>query len=123
MIISLLSRSFGSMRAMRQGLAGCILYLSGAAYGQSSSDYAALSAEMQRTYPPDSEETLVHGGVRAENTSIICKTPSLTPEPTRASTTPTLPSRSVRSASVAPKGTLESFQVADALTCGGYFEF
>lgn len=76
-MITVLSRPFGPTRrlkqVLKQGLAALLVVFSGAAYADSSSDYAVvddvaiyfavLPAEMLRSFPPGSEESQMHGGV------------------------------------------------------------
>ena len=127
------SRPFGFRRALRQVLAAILVVFSGAAYADSSSDYAiidgvtiyyaVLPAEMLRTYPQGSQEASMHGGVpggkHVHHVQIALFDATNSARITDARVT----------ANVAELGlggtekTLETFQVGDAVTYGGYFDF
>ena len=133
MMFSTLSRLSGSMRALRQILAAVLVVFSGAAYAQSSSDYAVvdgvavyyavLPAEMLRSYPQGSGEAKMHGGVPGGKhvhhlqIALLDAKTSARIEDARVS---------ARVTEIGLGGTeklLEPFQIGDALTYGGYFEF
>ena len=94
------TRFIGSRRALRQGLTALLVVASGAAYGETSSDYtvvddvaiyfAVLPAEMLRGFPPGSEEARMHGGVPGESMCTICRSHFSMPGPIPASTMPAL---------------------------------
>lgn len=132
-MISMLSRPIRSMRTVRQALAAILLVFSSAAMAQTSSDYAVvddvaiyyavLPAEMLRTYPAGSTEALMHGGVpggkhvhHLQIALFDAKTSARITDAKVAANVAELGLGSIEK-------TLEPFQVGDAVTYGGYFEF
>ena len=132
MIISS-SRPLGPMQTLRQGLAALLLVFAGAAYGQTSSDYAVvdgvtiyyavLPAEMLRGFPPGSDEVQMHGGVpggkHVHHVQIALFDAVTSVRITDARVTATVAEVGLSSEELI----LKPFLVGDALTYGGYFEF
>jgi hypothetical protein len=131
-MINVMSRPFGKMRALRQGLIALLLVFSSAQIAQSSSDvvvvdnvtiyYAVLPAEMLRSFPPGSDEAQMHGGVpsgrHVHHVQIALFDATTGARITGASVT-------VVVAEIGLGGVerdLEPFQIGDAETYGGYFD-
>jgi hypothetical protein len=132
-MINVMSWPFETMHALRQGLIALLLVFSSAQIAQSSSDvvivnnvtiyYAVLPAEMLRNFPPGSEEARMHGGVpgggHVHHIQIALFDATTGARITGASV-------SVMVAEIGLGGIereLEPFQVGNAVTYGGYFDF
>lgn len=132
-MIGLLARPFRSVRALGRVLAALLIVLGGTAYGQNSSDYAVvdgvtiyyavLPAEMLRNYPPGSQEGRMHGGVpsgrHVHHLQIALFDATTGARITDASVVATVTETGLGGVERA----LEPFQIGEALTYGGYFQF
>lgn len=124
---------FHAARTLRHGLAAVLIILAGTAYGQTSSDYevvdgvtiyyAFLPAEMLRNYPPGSEESRMHGGVprgrHVHHLQIALFDAATGARITDADVVATVTETGLGGVARA----LDPFQIGDAVTYGGYFQF
>lgn len=127
------TRFIGSRRALRQGLTALLVVASGAAYGDTSSDYtvvddvaiyfAVLPAEMLRGFPSGSEEARMHGGVpggkHVHHLQIALFDARSNTRIDDARVAVTIAEFGLGSI----KKELEPFQIGNTQTYGGYFEF
>lgn len=126
-------QTFRAIRAAGRGAIAALFILSGAAYGQSTSDYAVvdgvtiyfatLPAEMLRNYPPDSDEGLMHGGLpegrHVHHLQIALFDATTGDRITEASVVATVAEIGLGGVERA----LEPFRIGEAITYGGYFQF
>jgi len=119
--------------ALRCGLTALAISISSIASAENSSDvavvgdvtiyYAVLPAEMLRTYPPSSGEARMHGGVPGGRHIHHLQVALFD---TRTGARITDASVSAKITEVGFSGVqrvLDPFQIGDAQTYGGYFEF
>jgi len=118
---------------LRAGIAAILIASSGGALAQTTSDYAVvdgvtiyyavLPAEMLRNYPPGSEEGRMHGGVprgrHVHHLQIALFDATTGARITDASVVATVTETGLGGVARA----LEPFQIGEALTYGGYFQF
>ena len=132
-MINAMSRPFETMGALRPVLIALLLVISSAQVAQSSSDvaivdnvtiyYAVLPAEMLRSFAPGSEEARMHGGVPG-GAHVHHVQIALFDATTGARITDAIVTVEVAEISLGGfERDLEPFQIGDALTYGGYFEF
>ena len=121
------------MRALGRVLVAFLIVLGGTAYGQDSSDdavvdgvtlyYAVLPAEMLRNYAPGSDEGRMHGGVprgrHVHHQQIAFFDATTGARITDAGVVATVTETGLGGVETA----LEPFQIGEALTYGGYFQF
>lgn len=120
-------------RAFRSSVAALFLILSGAAFAQTTTDYAVvdgvtvylavLPAEMLRTFPPGSEESRMHGGVPGGKHFHHVQVALFDANSGARITDATVSATVAEIGLAGVRQNLEPFTVGEALTYGGYFEF